>query len=644
MAYLLLFGDTNAEARGRNLVETTPSDPYLHSLIQLSRQQKLYTDLVWHALLHYKPGWWHDHVSEVDGEDFFLSQQGKTSPQAELEATLASFFSKVRLEPNNMAARCRFQARYFWLKQKLRFDEKRMPHQSCPEFNNFFRELNANGISLIFPSSDPNNPSAMLGHTLLRMDKKGQTPKTRMLAHSVNYAAEVEDAGGLSFMWNGVVGGFKGRFRTIPYHLKLREYHKIKNRDVWEYQLLLNQAQVDFIIRHVFEIEPGYFDYYFFTENCSYHVLSLLDTINPQSRFTDQLKPWVTPVDTIKLLKERGIIGQLDWYPSPQTKLKYKIKRMSSSERDMVVWLAKNGLPASREQMVGFSSLQQARIFDLGLDYLKYQRIADNELDVSNLTESEREILLARSKLKHRIDQNIPIPDTTPEEGHDTSRLSLGVGERDDTGFMQLGWRGAYHDFLDPTPGYVLHNQIEIMSLNMRYTEQEEKLELDELVILDTVSLAPRDDFFKDSSWRLHIGIRNEAGTSGVRQGVFELETGAGLAYSLGQSVNMLIYGFADVATRHGKRYDKGYLNQYGLSAGALTELGGLWKLHFYMSQLVDISGNTADIRQVGLAQSFILGRNVNLRLEVSRTELLEGKSVEENVVDEAFLSLNIYH
>jgi len=83
----------------------------------------------------------------------FLSPDGKTDPQAELAATLAQFFSTELVGRSKQPAQCAFVARYHWLKDKLAFDKRRLPPLRCERFDNWFKEMNAQSLTMIFPSS-----------------------------------------------------------------------------------------------------------------------------------------------------------------------------------------------------------------------------------------------------------------------------------------------------------------------------------------------------------------------------------------------------------------------------------------------------------------------------------------------------------
>ena len=215
-----------------------PNHPYLSELIQTASQTKLVELREWHLLLHYRTNIFGGYTSEADDPQFFLSPVGRTNPQAELEATIRSLFSTELVESSKQPARCAFIARYHWLKERLAIDESKLPVVDCERFELWFNELNAESITLIFASAFLDNPASMFGHTFLRVDQKGQTEQTRLLAYTINYAAEVPPDEGALYPIKGIFGGFKGYFMTPPYYLKVQEYRDIENRDIWEYRLI----------------------------------------------------------------------------------------------------------------------------------------------------------------------------------------------------------------------------------------------------------------------------------------------------------------------------------------------------------------------------------------------------------------------
>ena len=163
------------------------------------------------------------YTSEVDDPGFFQSPEGKIDPQAELHATLAQFFSAEVVGRSKQAAQCAFIARFQWLRVHLQFDETRLPFHKCERYENLVTELNPASITLIFPAAFMDNPVSMFGHSFLRIDQQGQTEHTRILAYTINYAADVPPDTGVEFAFKGMFGGYQGFPPPFPsiYRLNL---------------------------------------------------------------------------------------------------------------------------------------------------------------------------------------------------------------------------------------------------------------------------------------------------------------------------------------------------------------------------------------------------------------------------------------
>ncbi|MDH5182198.1 MAG: hypothetical protein OEY07_21260, partial [Gammaproteobacteria bacterium] len=275
----------------------------------------------------------------------------------------------------------------------------------------------------------------------------------------------------------------------------------------------------------------------------------------------------------------------------------------------------------------------------------RYLRMTEGSGLDPAVSAEERQLLLARSRLGISTPPDTPpARPPRPERGHDTSRLSLGGGRVEDQSFLHLGWRAAYHDFLDPTAGFTLHNRIEVFKLGFRYEQQAEAMEFDELQLLDITSLTPRDVFFKDISWHLRAGWLNRLQQDGGREKVFSLSGGGGLAWAFEWPQQTILYGFADIAVNFADIYMKGRLDQWGGSAGLLMQINPVWKLHLSGSELHDSRDRLPVERRITLEQGFRLGRDLALRLSVSRISWLVHESSPGRASDEAVLSLHFYH
>jgi hypothetical protein len=194
LLFMLLLAPASPVAAGE-----PPENAYLVELITQGLLAKLASEREWHLLLHYRKDLLGGHTSEQDDPGFFMSPDGKTDPQAELNATLKQFFSAELVGRSKQPAQCAFIARYEWLRNQLRLDETRLPPMACERFERWIADFEAQSITLIFPSAFLNNPASMFGHTLLRVDQRGQTDSTRILAYTINYAADVPPDSGMAY-------------------------------------------------------------------------------------------------------------------------------------------------------------------------------------------------------------------------------------------------------------------------------------------------------------------------------------------------------------------------------------------------------------------------------------------------------------
>ena len=322
-----------------------PAD-YLAELRVQARAQALAQSPQWHALLHYKRQPLTRQLrSLADDADFFTAPTGKTDPQAELDATLAAFFGTQSFKAEQ-TAQCRFRARYEWLREQLRFDPARLPPQPCPRFDAWRAGIQSDRISLVYPAAYIDSPASMYGHTLLRLDPQDGPDRQPLLAYSISYAADAGDASSDPFYeFKGLVGAYPGAFTNAPYYQRIRDYTHLEDRDIWEYSLNLRPDELQRLVAHTWELGHTRFDYWFFDENCAYHLLSLLDVARPSLALTDHYTWWAIPGDTVRTVTDvPGLISGRTYRPSNGTQLRARAQALAAPERDSARQLSQGHL------------------------------------------------------------------------------------------------------------------------------------------------------------------------------------------------------------------------------------------------------------------------------------------------------------
>jgi Domain of unknown function (DUF4105) len=594
---------------------------YLQELVKQAEIKGLARSDEWRALMHYKDNLLTPGVtSEVDGRGFFNASDGATNPQAELAATLAAFFTAPVAETDELQhPQCVFVARYHWLKQELNFDRQRLPEQPCPRFSRWMESLNPGGATLIFPAAYLNNPASMFGHTLLRIDAKDQDEKTRLLAYTVNYAAGTNERSGLVFAFKGIFGGYRGYFSILPYYLKVNEYSDLESRDIWEYQLNLNEAEINQLLRHVWELRLTYFDYYFFDENCAYHLLSLFDVARPELRLTDQFRFWAIPSETVRYVTQKsGMLKNVVYRPALSTRLIYHLQQMDPKYFDTALDLVDGKLQPTDDVFLRIPEKDRADLLEFAYDYIEYRQAADKKT-LNLYSDRAYELLEARSQLPaSEAPDNVPVPEIRPDTGHKSGRTSLGVGTLEGDAFVEGEWRPAYHDLLDPTGGYVPGSQIKFFSVRVRDYNDPRDLRLEELMALDIESLSPRNRFFKPHSWKVKAGVVRKYLPDDASLLAGLVNAGTGLDYSLDERNSL--YTFLEASLEYSGEYEDNYALGAGPTFGFLSRVTPAWNVHMYTNIMRYALGEQRTDGDLVMEQRLSLDDNDALRLRIGRS------------------------
>ncbi len=558
---------------------------YLESVLREAHETALHQDTYWHTLLHYKKGLFGTR-SLIDDPRFFLAADGKYNPEAELDATIRAIF---RNETDGVKpAACRFVARYEWIKEKLRLDMSRIPDPECRNFNepiksfdSLLDEIKPESVTLVFPDAHINSPASMFGHTLLVIETAS---KSKLLAYAVNYAAATQETFGPLYAVKGLFGFYKGYFSTLPYYGKLQEYSDIDRRDIWEYPLDLTKDETKRLLMHLYELDNIYSYYYFFDENCSYDLLFLLDAARPSLNLTDRQRAWVIPLDTVRDVEEKGITLGAEYRPSQTSKIEYLASLMSKEDQVKAIALAKGEISPDGAFEQGASQEKKIRIYDLSTEYLQYLHIRE-QIATDVYVERFMKILKARSALggQHEEEYSVPVP-PRPDQGHGSSRIGFAVGSKGGSAFEELSYRPVYHSLLDNGKGYREGAQIIFGDTALRYYSQENKLKLESLDVINIVSLAPRDLFFKPISWKVDTGLTQTIMQDGKDHMTAHLNPGGGFSWKNG--ILGLYYFMMESDLNAGGAFTDKFALGAGASAGLVRNIIDSWKIHLYAKDI----------------------------------------------------------
>ena len=592
-----------------------------------ARLQQLANDPYWLAIGHYETGKLGGWRSYVDDDDFFLSADGPHDPAAELSATLTALYRPADLGDKH--PQCVFPARTRWLRDQLQLND--LPQPTCGEFTTWYRDIAPHSSVLIFPAAYLNSPSSMFGHTLLRIDQADiEQNGTALLSYALNFGAFIEGSdNSILYAWKGLMGGYPGLFALLPYREKLSEYSRLENRDLWEYRLNLTHEETGCMVEHVWELKQIQFDYYFFDENCSYRLLELLEIARPGLELTDDFPITAIPVDTVRAIKDAGLVERIDYRPSRERELLERAKPLNDEELQWVKTLAADTQPLQSAEFQVLPAERRALVQDGAYRLLRYQ---------ANGQERDPAAAQRSYQLLRAINQNPPTAldverPELPEDGHDSRTWQLGVGSRDDRAFAEYGLRMAYHDLNDNLAGFPLGAQIEILGLKLRQYENNH-WQLQELDFATIRSLTPRNQLLQPLSWQVAGGFERVPGKDGDETLVAHLNGGAGASWQLTDST--LAFAMATGRVEHNSDFAP-----YLATAGGFNT-GLLWHNPLGTASVEgagDYFLNGEVRRRLSLNQQWQLRQDLGLRLSALR-EFSHLTSPENEVL----LQLKWYH
>jgi hypothetical protein len=469
----------------------------------------------------------------------------------------------------------------------------------------------------------------MYGHTFLRLTR-ATGEGNPLLDYAVNFAADVNTKNGLVYAVRGLSGGFPGHFYVVPYYVKVQEYSNMESRDLWEYELTFTPEQVERLVLHAWETRSTYFDYFFFTENCSYQLLTLLEAADPSLRLLDGFPGGVVPADTVRaLLEQNGLVRRRSARPSLVSTLRRRKADLDQREIRAVETLVEGRAAAPPPDLSGVSPWRQARVLDAASDYLRYRE--GNQAEGSwEFQRRERPILLARGRLGVAPERLAVRPGIdAPERGHATLRLGVGGGfSPHGQTFETLSIRGAIHDYLDPARGYPEDAELEMGHLRLRFDNDARRARLDRLDLVNILSASPVDRWIHGISWRAWIGADNAREIGCERPGsdragwrclYFGATTGGGVAARFGPARRLLALALAEtdagVGPAFAHRHD--YRAGFGGEAVLAADTGAFWRFEIGARYLYYPLGETGGALRTRVAQAFSIGRGLALRLSV---------------------------
>ncbi len=448
---------------------------------------------------------------------------------------------------------------------------------SSPAFEAFFQNLQPRRALVVFADASLGSSASMFGHTFLVVQG---VQGAELLQPAVNFAADSGDTSGISRAVKGLTGGFMGSFTWSPYVEKVKEYTVLAHRDLWEYPLDLEEAQVRKLLMHLWELRELKTPYYFTSRNCSYHLLQAIQAVCPERDLLSDLPPWVPPLETVRILGRKGLLKEGRWRPSHDARLQALAQQLTRAEVTKALDMA-HGTDAPQ----GSATLLDVASLEL------QSRILRGEITQENYAARQLLLLKARSELGILPPAPPPPPPPQPHLAHGGQYAQLGLA-RDAAGiYLECRWRPTFHALLDPPLGSASGLELTLLDLGLRWRKGQSP-EVADSTLFSLASFRPRRPWHKPLSWRIQAGYE----ATGGGQGTF----GAGVGLTYGKP-SVACYGLVQGEARSLRGAPGGAVG-VGLETGCLLQSSPRvrWKAHLRHTSW--LAGRPGTSTEVGLA------------------------------------------
>jgi hypothetical protein len=338
-------------------------------------------------------------------------------------------------------------------------------------------------------------------------------------------------------------------------------------------------------------------------------LLELLEIARPGLELTDQFPLTAIPADTVRAVKDAGLIERIDYRPSREHELLARVAPLDAREQEWVQRLAENDAWLQDAEYLALPAERRAMIQDGAYRLLRYQKTGAAR-DAASAERSYRLLQAINRNPPPRQDVERPL---LPEDGHRSRALQLGVGNRGDRAFAEYGLRMAYHDLLDNLDGFPLGAQIELGELKLRQYEGNH-WQVQQFDLISIRSLTPRTRLLKPWSWQVATGAERVPGFGDDERLAGYLTGGGGFSWSLGEG--LLGFAMGTVRLEHNRDFAA------ALSPAAGFDTGLLWRNavgNLLLEAQGDYFHNGEVRRRLSLTQHLEVSNNLGVRVSAQR-------------------------
>jgi len=437
----------------------------------------------WSKLLHYE-----NNHSIINEDEFFLSKNGKSDLEDELNKTIEFFL-------NDSNSTCRYPARYKWINSYLSMNLKL---STCRELKKFL-EPEFQKISIVFTAERYNSPSSVFGHTFLKIDSKS-------IPYAVNYAATIPDGTDpVTYFFKGASGGFFSHYELLTYNIKDFEYTKEEFRDLINYEINYSQDEVENIMLHMYEIKDTNEDYYFMSRNCSSELLKLIDMGRYDSEIYKELNAVTIPIDVVYILQDNNLLDEVSITYSKLKLFNEYVKELSIDEKKMLQQIINRKISTTEIDKSNFSKESKNRIVLAAISYIQMNLMSKKIGHKYTSTLINLIQLEIKYDIKEKKSEDVHLEKNPISNKYHRVKFGSRSLENQKTE-LNMGYRYLYSNRFDMLSDEEKHGSVEFLDISLRYIDDE--VSIDKFTILNMESMPISSEFFTEHTSNFIFGSK----------------------------------------------------------------------------------------------------------------------------------------
>lgn len=449
----------------------------------------------WLSLLHVQLG-----KPKISDPEFILSRQD-FSPEMELERTIDRLYS------GDETAVCLFPARYFLLRAQLAIPK--LPIERCREIVEFFARAPADEIALAFASENVTQPSSIMGHSFIKISGYSKAQQ-KQVSHAISFYTDTATLNVPYLLYESLVLGKKGYFSLTPYDEKVSRYVDVEQRNLWEYELRLNEHEKRLILLHLIELKNVDLKYFFHDYNCATLIDFILRTTG---RGGGEQGFWITPRDLIRNTERLGLVKGTNVIASQRWAFRALGAQVTNREIDAM----KRGVVSGdiEKSIHRDSPADIQRTFLLLAAYNDFA-VGEGTIDEDRWDLNRKQMDQLRSEADGGASLTVA-ERSSPANGPEDSQLTLRWVRREDANHIDLSFTPISHHLEDDNRTGGIENELILFEPRVSFSERG-GIRLDRFILYSIQSMTPHDPFSGGLSGKFRIGVQREnGGDSGFR-------------------------------------------------------------------------------------------------------------------------------